>query len=85
MSELKPCPFCGGEVYLKQHNRYTVHNWHIKHVNANVKCLINQHTPHYSTAELAEEAWNTRWESTNAPTDAPSEQACKNLESKERE
>ena len=64
MTELKPCPFCGGEVYLKQHNRYTVHNWHIKHVDASAECLINQHTPHYLTSKHAVEAWNARWERT---------------------
>lgn len=56
MSELKPCPFCGGEA-----------KFHIYGRSCNVVCLrcqIGTRLEHIDEYEVAVEAWNTRTERT---------------------
>lgn len=59
MSELKPCPFCGGEAELVPTRETTVREWFVTcgNLECNVlACLTNRY---YTEAE-AIAAWNTR-------------------------
>ena len=59
MSELKPCPFCGGEAKISAENfgaKYFVRCINIKN------CLVRPFTISYSTEEEAVNAWNRRVE-----------------------
>lgn len=78
MTELKPCPFCGGEAYLERSHRAFIDGKstkvalvRCKKCNARTErfCLKNfGRTSHSVEAEiLAIEAWNRRYD--------PSEQA----------
>ena len=66
MSELKPCPFCGGEA-----------RFHIYGRTCNVvcdDCRIGTRLEHIDEYEVAVEAWNTRTERTcdgKCDTDCP--------------
>lgn len=53
MSELKPCPFCGGKAIVDM-DEYCCWDWHAWCFNCN--CDVG----HYATEEEAIEAWNTR-------------------------
>lgn len=56
MSELKPCPFCGGEA-----EAYNCGPWLRDHFMWYVKCSgCSSMTPNKPTEAEAVEAWNTR-------------------------
>lgn len=64
MSELKPCPFCGGEAKTRLDDRWWVHC-------GNCTCEIgfegmdeNGYSGHFDTEAEAIDAWNTRAERT---------------------
>ena len=61
MTELKPCPFCGGKAHTLKNNA--------GHYAYCTKCLNG--TSYYGTRELAIKAWNTRPDSwhTGVPTE----------------
>ena len=58
MTELKPCPFCGGEAHIA----YSNDNHHQPHVECDtLHCPGNKtYQWHYKTEAEAVEAWN-RW------------------------
>lgn len=60
MSNLKPCPFCGG-TDIRQHFDYPIHIWSIKCRNCGGKMQ------RYGSQQQAVTAWNRRVndESTN--------------------
>lgn len=62
MTELKPCPFCGGEpeVIGWKWEDMTEHRVRCLTVN----CPVNPRTPIYDTEAEAIDAWNTRAERT---------------------
>lgn len=54
MSELKPCPFCGGEAHIvKDFGEYRV-------LCLLVDCKVNPISHYRETEKEAIEAWNTR-------------------------
>ena len=61
MSDLRPCPFCGGEAeatFLEAARYYKIQC-------GNTKCIIRTALPRvYNTEAEAIEAWNTRHERT---------------------
>lgn len=73
MSELKPCPFCGG-TKLKIDSKRTFKYGKEKHCSVTVRCMkchargpvvgINMPNGHYNEREICEkevdEAWNRR-------------------------
>lgn len=55
--ELKPCPFCGGDAYIKlTHGNFWIDCFH------NKDCLIKTNTWLYSSHNIKEqiEKWNRR-------------------------
>lgn len=52
MSELKPCPFCGGEAHTYKNNL-----WHVACENAHNSCVTMSA---FITEAEAIEAWNSR-------------------------
>jgi hypothetical protein len=68
MTELKPCPFCGGEAMIKQDIRYPRYGEHAgKAITAyepicvNTNCIMyNQDGNYFTTKEEAVRAWNNR-------------------------
>lgn len=56
MSELKPCPFCGGEAVLKKHHNRFI-DWFSVSCN---KCHISQTGNYFGFGFEAIEAWNRR-------------------------
>lgn len=53
MTNLKPCPFCGGTARIdRTEGGYTV--W-----CTNLDCPVSPHA-NYTSAKLAAECWNTR-------------------------
>lgn len=56
MEELKPCPFCGGRVYIKT-SKYFQENKHAYQIIC--PCGMAK-TLAYPTPEEAAKAWNTR-------------------------
>lgn len=75
MSEtLKPCPFCGGEVFMSVSDYGDTHYWRV-HCNGG-KCPFYVSAVFYTEAE-AVKAWNTRAERTcRNSADAPSIFRC---------
>lgn len=69
MSNLKPCPFCGGESELISNDTttygYPTPNWAVRCVNET--CIANDITPNYSQHEDAVDDWNRRPEPANVP------------------
>ena len=64
MSDLKPCPFCGGEAEIVEHKIY-------KYASAyGVACLYceAQTWQRYINAEAARKAWNRRVKDDNKHT-----------------
>lgn len=59
MSELKPCPFCGGEAALVPTRETTVREWFVTCDNLECNVLVCCTKRYYTEAE-AIEAWNTR-------------------------
>lgn len=60
MSELKPCPFCGGEAKL--HEYFEPPDWHECSVGCPA-CGVTMVVGFYDK-DATIEAWNTRWERT---------------------
>ena len=65
MTELKPCPFCGGEATLKWDTRYPRPDCNrivaFEVVCINSECIIyNADDVYFYTPEEAIEAWNRR-------------------------
>lgn len=56
MSELKPCPFCGGEAKMLIH-----HNEQLNYVRYSIECQrCLTESNKYFVPKIAEEAWNRR-------------------------
>lgn len=58
MSELKPCPFCGGEAKAYVRDYGDTHYWRVS--CSSDKCGVNPVTNVYHTEAEAIDAWNTR-------------------------
>lgn len=59
MSELKPCPFCGGDAYTVYHT--TDHTDYQEYLWWTVECHdCAAHTGLYAKKEFAIQAWNSR-------------------------
>jgi hypothetical protein len=56
MSDLKPCPFCGGEATYA----FTGKGWKVECDGRFGSCRINARTHYQPQKILAEYAWNTR-------------------------
>lgn len=58
MTELKPCPFCGGkaEIFQRIGKRYSEYNVSC----GNVNCNVMPETGNFDTEQKAIEAWNRR-------------------------
>ena len=56
MSELKPCPFCGGEAKLRPCGR----EWYVECSSHPLVCYCQPWTGYFDTAEHAIEVWNQR-------------------------
>ena len=63
MSELLPCPFCGGEAALVPTLETTVREWFVTCSNLECSVLACRTKRYYTEAE-AIAAWNTRAERT---------------------
>lgn len=60
MSELKPCPFCGGEAEVYLAARYEDKDYY--HVRCTNDCVYTKKARHNENEAI--EAWNTRYEPT---------------------
>lgn len=60
MSELKPCPFCGGEAHIAENVGYRGDIAYTVNCNAVYGCIASDSGLWYSSREAAVEAWNTR-------------------------
>lgn len=62
MSELKPCPFCGGEAVVEKHSWYEEKTKAFTDHSYGIKCLgcFTEGFQFYKTEEKAIEAWNRR-------------------------
>ena len=58
MSELKPCPFCGGEAVLEP---YKSRKGYEASIQCNGGCILHMVTITYDTEEEAIEAVTTAW------------------------
>ncbi|MDR3845708.1 MAG: Lar family restriction alleviation protein [Eggerthellaceae bacterium] len=65
MTELKPCPFCGGEAKIRMYRTFIdeYHGIGTKYYVECSECLVNRHLGKLTENE-AIEAWNTRAERT---------------------
>ena len=59
MSELKPCPFCGGKAKLRHYTSGTFKKTTVVYVEC---CVCRIRTPVEFEPECVEEAWNRRAE-----------------------
>lgn len=60
MSNLKPCPFCGGYAFTGTYEYPSgVTFWHVYHYT-DTNCYLSGILPDYDTEEDAVEAWNRR-------------------------
>lgn len=57
-TELKPCPFCGGEAVL---DHFTARKGCEATIQCNGGCILYMHTITYDTKEEAVEAVTTAW------------------------
>jgi len=73
MSELKPCPFCGGEAYMITHRFYQLSNTY------GVECLDCHAQTYqlYATEQKAQEAWNRREKTYRKCGDCADFEKCK--------
>lgn len=62
MSELLPCPFCGGEATILIEGKYGCYTFH--HEGAHKCPAAYAHCADYATETEAVKAWNTRVERT---------------------
>ena len=60
MTELKPCPFCGGEAYTTERAGFASAGWSVECVNPDCGCDFAL----YADEAEAIGAWNTRAERT---------------------
>lgn len=60
MSELQPCPFCGGEAEVYLAARYEDKDYY--HVKCTNDCVYTKKAKHNENEAI--EAWNTRYEPT---------------------
>lgn len=66
MSELKPCPFCGGKAeyktYMSQPTLFSSSKRHIYYICGDCEAQTKafRESVHYSAEEKAAEAWNRR-------------------------
>jgi hypothetical protein len=58
MTELKPCPFCGGEAHVAK----TLRGWKVECQGRMGSCYMNARTHYQPHKFLAVTAWNTRTE-----------------------
>ena len=59
MSKLKPCPFCGGEAFIRKlYTNYYVDALHDENCPINIR--IAPYDSHWVTRSAAEAAWNRR-------------------------
>lgn len=57
--ELKPCPFCGGEAFMRSLYRgYIVDAAHLE--NCPLNCRVLPYDSHWCTRMAAQAAWNRR-------------------------
>lgn len=62
VSELKPCPFCGGRAVVEHSYRWG-RSYRVRCRNKRGQCPVCPKTPYdYMTEELAVDAWNRRAE-----------------------
>lgn len=61
MSELKPCPFCGGEAEIKRREFMAINHqtWYVR-CRSNERCYANSQLIDFPTESEAIEAWNRR-------------------------
>ncbi len=75
VEQLKPCPFCGGEAIV------TEHNGGFAAIGCSCgKCRIHPHAFGFPSVEYAAEAWNRRAERTCRNLNPPS---CRDFECSE--
>ena len=60
MSELKPCPFCGGEAVVTIRPR----GFRVECSKRGGGCPVNMRTHHQGEAKKAKDQWNTRAKTT---------------------
>ena len=65
MSELKPCPFCGGEALLRE--RYIQGIANRKHYRRECRHCKATFADWYRSIKKADEAWNLRVQPANEP------------------
>ena len=65
MSELKPCPFCGGEALLRE--RYIQGIANRKHYRRECRHCKATFADWYRSMKKADEAWNRRAQPANEP------------------
>ena len=65
MSELKPCPFCGGEALLRE--RYIQGIANRKHYRRECRHCKATFADWYRSMKKADEAWNRRSQPANEP------------------
>lgn len=63
MSDLKPCPFCGGEVHIGVNKESTVREYFVDCLNCHIRLYKIGYKRFYTEAE-AIAAWNSRAERT---------------------
>ena len=66
MSELKPCPFCGGEAQMGVNRESTVREYYIGCMNCHIRLYKIGYKRFWSETE-AIAAWNSRAERTCQP------------------
>lgn len=54
MSELKPCPFCGGLAYIEPRNRSATKVWWVRCYDCGIETDV------YDSEKEAIESWNRR-------------------------
>lgn len=60
MSELKPCPFCGGEARLLLNAKRKIYGKDEYRIGVVACCSVCEASMFYVSEKLATEAWNRR-------------------------